>query len=339
MTARAYPPGPPWQRELADRGVLAVALALGAEERPGRSVAPCPACGADRRGSADPRGPVGTTRDGRGWRCHRCGAGGDGATWAALAVTGHPSPGERWDEVRRALELGDSAGWRALAPRPPPPKPPEYPPAADVTAIWAAARGVTYDDEVSALLARRGLDPLLAEDLDLGRALSRDAQLPPWASYRGRPWTACGYRLVVPGYDARGAMRNLRAWRVTPAKDDSPKRIVCRRAAGLVLADGLARQVLAAGAAPEWWADRPLELVITEGEPDYLTWAMRYGSSAGLERAPAVIGVCSGSWSPELAARIPDGARVSIRTHRDDAGNKYAASISATLVRRTTCTR
>ena len=37
--------------------------------RPGRmrSLGPCPACGADRRGKADDRLPIGTDRQGAGW--------------------------------------------------------------------------------------------------------------------------------------------------------------------------------------------------------------------------------------------------------------------------------
>jgi hypothetical protein len=35
---------------------------------------------------------------------------------------------------------------------------------------------------------------------------------------------------------------------------------------------------------------------------------------------PAIFGITSGSWSDELAARIPSGTRIIVRTHHDQAG-------------------
>jgi hypothetical protein len=77
---------------------------------------------------------------------------------------------------------------------------------------------------------------------------------------------------------------------------------------------------------------RPVALLVAEGVPDHLTWATRYKASD--DSAPAVLGVLSGSWSDELAARVPDGLRVAVRVHRDDAGNHYAARICASLAAR-----
>ena len=92
------------------------------------------------------------------------------------------------------------------------------------------------------------------------------------------------------------------------------------------MADPLARLLLASGA-PAWW--RPVRIVVCEGVPDWLTWASRYSDADLL--APAVLGIISGSWSQELAARVPDGAGVVVRQHPDDAGHGYAARIVATL--------
>jgi hypothetical protein len=212
-----------------------------------------------------------------------------------------------------------------------------YPPKSDVEAVWRAARGVGADAEVASLLESRGLDPLLVEELDLARAVQPDASLPPWTTYKGRSWARTGHRLILPTYDHEGRMRNLRAWRV--CEGDTPKRIVCRRAAGLVLADGIARQVLELGAAPAWWDDGQLRVLIVEGEPDFLTWATRFGACSGLEYAPAIIGVLSGAWTKEIAARIPEGAIVIVRTHHDRAGDAYAEIVRATLTGKATCLR
>ena len=47
--------------------------------------------------------------------------------------------------------------------------------------------------------------------------------------------------------------------------------------------------------------------------------------------APAVLGILSGSWSDELAARIPTECRVIVKVHRDEAGQKYRDQICRSL--------
>ncbi len=99
------------------------------------------------------------------------------------------------------------------------------------------------------------------------------------------------------------------------------------------MADPLARLLLAGlpcgDGEPAHEAVRRYGLVICEGVPDFLTWATRWGDAA--ETAPAVIGIISGSWTTEVAARVPAGTRVAVRTHGDRAGAKYAQQIAATL--------
>ncbi|MCG8421346.1 MAG: hypothetical protein MJE77_25795 [Proteobacteria bacterium] len=73
-------------------------------------------------------------------------------------------------------------------------------------------------------------------------------------------------------------------------------------------------------------------VIIAEGVPDWLVWSL-WAERAG-PQAPAVLGVLSGSWTDELAARIPNQTRVLIRTHDDKAGHKYADKIAASLVDR-----
>lgn len=63
-----------------------VAELLGMKTKRMNSYSPCPSCGRDRRGGSDPRGPIGVAQDSRGWRCHRCGAGGDCVDLVALSV-------------------------------------------------------------------------------------------------------------------------------------------------------------------------------------------------------------------------------------------------------------
>jgi hypothetical protein len=73
-------------------------------------------------------------------------------------------------------------------------------------------------------------------------------------------------------------------------------------------------------------------VLIAEGVPDFLTWASWFGDTA--EDAPAVLGIVAGSWTPEIANRIPNDAEVFIRTHPDSAGSEYAEKIIASLMGR-----
>ena len=96
----------------------------------------------------------------------------------------------------------------------------------------------------------------------------------------------------------------------------------------------LAGILLETGARPPWWGDSaPLRVVVAEGEPDYLTWALRVHDTPSVH-PPAVFGIESGAWTDDIAARIPDGATVIVWTHHDEAGEKYAARVAATLARR-----
>ncbi len=213
-----------------------------------------------------------------------------------------------------------------------------YPPANEVRSLWDACVGVSTLDIVGDELGRRAIVPKVVEALDLARALPESVALPRWTSYRGnsleaRSWLTLGYRLVLPVYDALGNMRSVRGWRVVAS--DGPKRLPPSgyRASGLVMANSEARSLLERAS----WNSDMVRIVIVEGEPDFLTWATRFSDNA--KTAPAVLGITAGSWSDELAARIPNGARIIVRTHHDQAGNAYAARIGATLTGRCTMLR
>jgi len=205
-----------------------------------------------------------------------------------------------------------------------------FPPADHVAALWASCRPVAHDPEVSAWLTSRGLDPGDVESFDLARALPPDAVLPPWAQSRGRSWRETGHRCILPMFDERGDLASVRSRRV--AGDDGPKTLppAGYRLGGLVMADALGRQLLASGQPPHFWPRKEaLRIIVTEGEPDFLTWATAF-SDAHLT-APAVVGIVAGSWTDGVAARIPDGSRVIVRTHHDDAGEAYAGAVFGAL--------
>jgi hypothetical protein len=237
--------------------------------------------------------------------------------------------------LRRAVELaGVDVERRPRTRRPPsrPLVPKAPPPVSEVRALWNACRPCAADFDVAAWLRSRAVDPALVDHLGLARALPVGLTGPRWASYRGEakapaPWAALGYRVIVPMHDAGGELRSLRARYIGPPHEDLPKALPpsghgCK---GLVMACPLAAIMLAIAGWP-WWAER--RVVITEGEPDFLTWATR----GEIPRNLAVLGVGgSGQWTEALADRIPDDAIVIIRTDPDDAGDAYAAEIVATL--------
>lgn len=315
-------------------GTLAVQLGL----LPGtRNTFACPACHAALRARGERRGPVGLTREGTGWRCHRCHAGGSGVDLAAYALLG------------RVPLRGDSAGWadlraaldgRGLAVAPAPlvkaePAPLAYPPEDEVAALLGASRPASADPEVAGWLASRLGDAADGEVLDrLVVALPSDVAGPAWARFGRRPWGQAGYRAIVPLFDATGRARSVRARRVRPAPPPRegarplPKALppVDFETAGLVMADPVARLLLQTGALPAWWRPgRRFLVVVTEGEPAFLAW------SAARQGNGAVFGVMSGAWSPLVASRIPAEAEVLIATDHDPAGDRYASAVAGSL--------
>lgn len=263
-------------------------------------------------------------------RCHACGATGDALS--LVAVVHGLSVRRDFRQVLRVaaelaglwgvvheLETGEATPERPK-PTPPPPEPERtYPAAAEVARVWGEAIAVTEEPTVAGWLLGRGLDPERVAADDLARALPRSAALPRWGAYRRVSWTETGHRLIVPMRDAQGVIRSVRASRVVDG--DSPKRLPPggHKATDLVMACPIGAAMLAGTAIPH-------ELVVLEGEPDFLTWATRKTA-----RATARIGIVTGSWSLAMAERVPAGTQVWIRTDHDPAGEKYASEITRTL--------
>jgi hypothetical protein len=329
--------------QLTDARALCIALDLwhgpkkGDPHRAGRGgyLVPCPWC-QDR--SPPPcsvsLGPDGTLRA----KCFACGATGD----ALSLIAAVHSLDLRADF---AAVLGEAARLAGVAFAETPSRkrtapandsPTTYPDKGEVFALWQDAYPVEGDDEARAYLEGRAIDPGMVDLYDLARVLQPWTSAPRWARCRGKSW-ATTHRLLLPVVDYLGAVRSLRAWRCSPQPpdDDDPKRTAPagKALSGLILACPVARGMLATGQAPSWAGpSRPLDVVITEGEPDFLTWASRVSDAN--EAPPAILGVVAGSWCDAIASRIPDGTRVIVRTHQDPTGDRYAAEIRESLVGR-----
>jgi len=339
-----------WIAQVNRHGISKVARALGLTVD-NRGISPCPSCGAKRRGKTDSRSPIGIRADDRGGKCHPCSATFNPVSLMALIVSGQTKPDyHQWAEVRnRCFSLGlcnredqkdgaSSSKGNTLHTAPikmESVNKPLRPPASEVQSLWESCIPVTDDDQVKSWMTNsRGFTPQMIVNIDqrsLARALNPKSALPAWCTYRSRNWIETTHRVIVPLVGPTGAIESLHARALRPEgerdKAASPKGFEIR---GLVMADQLGKVVLEEGA-PGWWK-QPHRIVICEGVPDYLIWASRYGYAA--EDAPAVLGVISGSWSKEIAARIPNECRVVIRTHNDRSGNEYAQKIISSLSNR-----
>ena len=210
----------------------------------------------------------------------------------------------------------------------PSPARPSHP---EVAALWAASLLVSGTPEATAWFTYRyghsAAWSLQQADLwDIVRVIPADLRLPRWARSQGGPWTHSGHRLIFRLWDHTGQAVSLRArstdTTVAP-KSLAPSGFSVK---GLVLADPLAQQLLG-GTCPTWW--QPHQVIVAEGEPDWLLWALRQRETD--EQGPAVFGIESGAWSPQIAARISTGSSVVIRTHHDEPGERYAQQIAASL--------
>ena len=262
--------------------------------------------------------------------CFGCGVGGD-----VLSLVAAARGLDTRRDFARVVELAaDLAGGSLDGYRPPVrravPAPRLPPPVVSVGALWAASKPVTDDADLARQLLGRCLDPAIIEDLDLARCLPQSGTIPKWAQSGSLSWWESGHRLLLPLWNVEGSLCSVHARLVEKVDGDRAKGLFPsgHTAKGLFLADSFARLLITEGI-PKWWRqNEPPSVIITEGAPDFLTVATHYGCS---EYAPAALGVVSGSWSDELAARIPTECRVVVKVHRDEAGAKYRDAIRRSL--------
>lgn len=265
-------------------------------------------------------GQDGTVR----FKCFACDASGD-ALGLIAAAKGLNIATDFARVVDEAAALTGYVDWQAVEQTRrelPKPKPPKQLSPDEVDAFWSSLSPVLDDEEVCQWLREdRALDPEAIELWDLARVLPAGASAPPWAP----SWGSRGHRLILQTWNAHGLLSGVRGRYVGKGKALAPFGVSSK---GLMLADGLGVQLLQAGQWPEWCTRQML--IVTEGEPDFLTWATRFSDAD--EQAPAVWGIPgSGAWTKEIGDRVPSGSQVVIRTDDDEQGNKYAAEILSQL--------
>ena len=292
--------------------------------------------GLDRCPACDAGDGVRVHAGGARWHCHHCQADGDAVDLVSLVVAGARVGSQTMPLVR---DWYAERGWceaeagrvvQRVAPRPAVERQVEQvasepPPAAEVAALLRGCRPVDEDSACSAWLRRRGLRDAAPRRVAAGRlALAlREGVGAPWAWYGRWGWSEIGYRLIVPMFAADGSVVSVRARSVaaTP-RQGSPKALppAGYSVRGCVMASPVARRMLSGAA----W---PADVVVVEGEPQWLAACLQWP-----ERA--VVGVVAGSWTPEIAERVPRGASVVLVTdHGDRQGNgdRYAERIADTL--------
>lgn len=325
------------------------ATRLGYELRKGASAlsCKCPACGVERRHrkSHDRRGSVGMPHaKPQAWHCFTCEAAGDAIDFASYHIGGarfRDLPSERKDEVKAWFGFDeDRRVFEPVARSKPAERPvvlenleAEYPPRSEVERFWDSLRPVDQVDDAAAYLAFRGIEPVakLLEH-DCVRAMPLGAPCPAWAGFGRQTWSETGHRLIVPLYDFQGELRSVIARSVerAPAKKSLGVQGYGRR--GLVMAGSYGREMLLTGAQAHWHRLERLRLTVHEGEVDVLR-AVAQGADDVLEEDyrpaafRAVLGIFAGSFTRDIASRVPSGTTVVLATDADDEGDKYSKEI------------
>lgn len=345
-----------WIDEASQRNVAEVAQQLGIELRrhTGHYSCKCLKCGEERRHKKrrDPRGAVRMpfARPDY-WHCIQCEVWGDAIDLVACRLFGAPY---------RDLHDGQRAevrGWFLLDPNPAPKTPrwkrqkpanvawenadAAYPPIREVEALWEASRPVSGDAQALGYLAYRGIawEPL--EEHDCVRVLPLDYPCPEWAHLghkNPRPWTRTGHRLIIPLYDWHGNPRSVIARSVERAPALKSVGALGQRR-GLVMAGTYGRQMLASGNHPALHRMEHFRLHVYEGEISFLRGIANGADDVLVERfEPAAyrgaIGIFSGSFTRDIASRVPTGSVVHLRTDDDEQGRKYAQQIRMMLADR-----
>lgn len=202
----------------------------------------------------------------------------------------------------------------------------------DVDRWWWTLPQVTAVEAVSRHLVGRAIDPEAVEADGSARALTSLAGAPDSVShFRRQVGLPC---LVVGLRNLRGGIETVIGRTVTEGSQvKSTSARGSRR--GLPMLCSLAELAMSGGSlndlAISAWSD--FTFVIAEGEIDFLTWV-----SKRLERV-AVVGIVSGTWTSDVAAAIPSGVTVVIRTDPDNAGDRFARVVAESLGSRVTVLR
>lgn len=289
----------------------------------------CPAHGENTPSCSIRVGPDGTIAV----YCFGCGLAGDALRLIATVHNLNERVGTDFKEIlliacdiaglsEVAAEISEGKP-RANRPIPQPAQPvPErtYPPASELERFWMECGSVQKETSVKRILEQRKLDPDEVDRYGLAKAITGNQWLPGWATYQNNTWRFSGHRLVMPVYDCNGMMKSVRAWDVEGKAEAKRLPPTGYKAHGLAMGNSRAIALLSK-------KHGPCRILVTEGEPDFLTASTKWFWLP-------VVGLINGTWGPEFASKIPLGSEVVVMTHHDKAGDKYAELVKSTVKNR-----
>lgn len=329
--------------------------------RRGKSWGPCPACGAESRGSDDKRGPI-RVYDKSRWTCFKCNFTGDTIDLVTFMVHGRSGAdlknGE-WQDIRKWFGLDPdlpalrdqgapvvappkktrkSVTGDLIVPGAPPEIPEPYTPAnnrrplrSEVTSLWRSSKlprrlsGAPLDLAVSEFIAHRGYDPEVLSALGVCRVLPEPERF-PWPSWWPREW-AHRWRLAVPAFEVDGAVGSLQARSCVIGKS-TPKTLWPKGydAGRLFMANRSGLRMLRRRANPMTQG-----VLITEGLTSFLS-AASADHVEGLQLA--ILSGTSGSFRALSDVFIPTHLKVYVGCDlgdKDATGDKYFSKIVEAL--------
>lgn len=317
-----------WIESAQNLSIAGVAKRLGLGSRRSNSLSPCPACGVEDRSSSDKRGPVGQTRDTKGWRCHVCSAGGD-----VVDLVSHALKGGRFRNLVK-VDQHEVRSWftaEGVVPsdtkkptKPQAPRERVRPPVLEVAELWKASAPIEHlpntssNNRVKEFLVDRQFDIDLLSESKIVRVLpeKRDYRWPSW--WPGT-WSSI-YRLAVPAFETNGQLASIHV-RAIGGKNVKPKSRWPKgfEAGGLFLANKQGIELLRGN------PSKSLEgLLICEGITDML----RACCSVIHEKMNiAILSGTSGSFREMSKIVIPKNLDVYIATDPDEQGEQYASLI------------
>lgn len=314
------------------------------------SMAPCPMCGAVTRGSRDKRGPIGFSRDGYGWMCHRCGAKGDVIDLVSITSCGNlfrnidklqQRSVRAWFSKRGACPPPNGQDFEATQPvRQLPKRDPqqptqnnERPPKEELKALWASTHSIVdgldlppeFSDNLDDWMIRKEFSPILCSRLNIVRILPTPTQF-NWPGWWPKSWSN-DYRLVAPAYEMDGTFASIHA-RTCRDQEGKPKTRWPKgcKAGGLLMANPMAVKMMR-GDPLDFQGDVP-GLLVCEGFTDFLRAALTAMNEGLL--LPIIAGT-SGCFRHLREAKIPEGLNIFIATDPDEKGEEYADIISKQL--------
>jgi len=309
-----------WLADTKRVGIAQVIAELGLQLARGRSLTPCPACAADRRGRQDSRGPVGLRPEDR-WKCYRCDARGDAIDLVAYVLTGAQLGASNHEQVRNWF---GARGWcdvdfdshpGAVTVTRPTVAPIEFPtirpPQHEVLALWDASCPTAEDDQVAAFLRGRGYDPDLVDELRIARATPRSHDWPSWwPATWSRTW-----RLVTRAWEPNGRLASLHARAVVPTDRGKTRWPKGCSAASLLFVDQHGLDLLRRRGQPGG------RVIVGEG----LTGLVNAALLCADEDPPIpILNATSGGFPALREVSWPSGSSVYVYTDDDDPGERYA---------------